>query len=227
MARRSSRNRNRAKAKAKPEAEENAEAETVRQLKTLANWFGLWTSTRRDYYAPSFSYTSPTTLHLLFLLLVLLLLLLFVESVTHIIMALVLRRHASNMPQLALLALMPLATPLRHPPCPPPSLSPSLTLAVIPRACFLCLVPQTALDFHMNEPRRAEPGYLFVCLSWPLSSIHPPSIPILLFLLCLPHWLMRKYAFHRSVASVCCPRFELVLNISHSFCLKSAQYLSI
>lgn len=49
------------------------------------------------------------------LLLLLLLLLLLVESVTHIIMALVLRRHASNMPQLALLALMPLATLLRHP----------------------------------------------------------------------------------------------------------------
>lgn len=56
------------------------------------------------------------------------------------------------------------------------SLCLSLTLVVIPRACFLCLVPQTALDFHMNEPRRAEPGYLFVCLSWPLSSIpRPPS----------------------------------------------------
>lgn len=38
---------------------------------------------------------------------------------------------------------------------------------------------------------------------------------------------MRKYAFHRSVASVCCPRFELALNISLGFCLKSAQYLAV
>lgn len=109
---------------------------------------------------------SITLPHLhLHLLLVLLLLLLLVKSVTHIIMALVLRRHASNMPQLALLALMPLATLLLHP---------CLALPRPPRACFLCLVPQTALDFHMNEPRRAEPGYLFVCLSWSLI----PSIPI-------------------------------------------------
>lgn len=95
-------------------------------------------------------------------------------------------------------------------------------------SCLFFMSSATNRTRFPHEWAKTSRARLPVCLPVLASLIHsPPSILMLLFLLCLPHWLMRKYAFHRSVASVCCPRFELLLNISPSFCLKSAQYLSI
>lgn len=110
----------------------------------------------------------------------------------------------------------------------PSPVSLSLSHSRCHSSCLFFMSSATNRTRFPHEWAKTSRARLPVCLPVLASLIHsPPLHPILLFLLCLPHWLMRKYAFHRSVASVCCPRFELVLNISHSFCLKSAQYLSI
>lgn len=110
----------------------------------------------------------------------------------------------------------------------PVSLSLPLSHSRCHSSCLFFMSSATNRTRFPHEWAKTSRARLPVCLPVLASLIHsPPSILMLLFLLCLPHWLMRKYAFHRSVVSVCCPRFELLLNISPSFCLKSAQYLSI